>query len=205
MPFNPVRRINCPQCGDLLPLHFRHSKLAQCASCGAHVFLEDDAARLAGKQSVLSEEPSLIIMHQPFTYERRTFTPVGRVRYSYGRSFWEEWYVIDSNSNGYWLSVDDGDYILEKEVKFSLALYAYKDLHLHQKIKEWRVTELGEGTCLGYEGELPEVLEIGETHHYAHLSKANGDMITVEFFGKTKKLYQGSWLDPYEIRKALRG
>lgn len=198
-----VRRINCPQCGDELPLHFRYSKLAQCSSCGAHIFLEDEGARLAGEQSVLSTEPSLIMMNQPFTYDRKTYTPIGRVRFSIGRNFWEEWWLVDTNGNGYWLSVDDGDYILEKEVPFKLTLYSFNDIELGRDIEGWRVTELGEGTCLGFEGELPEILEVAQMHRYAHLSKPDGSMMTVEFSGKTKKLYSGIWLDPFKIRKAL--
>jgi DNA-directed RNA polymerase subunit RPC12/RpoP len=203
MKFKESREINCPQCGDILPLHFSYSKLAQCHSCGAHIFLEDDGARLAGEQSVLSQEPSLIILNQPFIYNNKTYTPIGHVRFSVGRYIWDEWWIISQGANGYWLSVDDGDYVLEKEITFNLPIYSYKEIKLNQKIKGWSVTEIGEGKCVGFEGELPEIIEVGEIHHYAHLSKAHGDMMSVEFFGKTKKLYSGKWLDPYEIRKAL--
>jgi predicted RNA-binding Zn-ribbon protein involved in translation (DUF1610 family) len=196
------RQVNCPQCGDILPLHFSYSKLAQCRSCGAHIFLEDQSARLAGEQSVLSLEPSLIVLHQPFTYNKQTFTPIGHIRFKAGRNVWDEWWCVD-NAKGYWLSVDEGDYILENEIRFSLPLYSHKEMALHQEIKGWTVTELDEGVCVGYEGELPELIEVGETHHYAHLSKSYGEMMTVEFFGNTKKLYSGKWLDPYAIRKAL--
>jgi DNA-directed RNA polymerase subunit RPC12/RpoP len=199
---NANRQVNCPQCGDLLPLHFSYSKLAQCPSCGVHIFLEDEGARLAGEQSVLSLEPSLISLHQAFEYNKQTFTPIGHIRFGVGRNIWDEWWCVD-RGKGYWLSVDEGDYILESEIEFSLPLYSYKEITLNQEIKGWRVTELDEGVCLGYEGELPEIIEVGEKHHYAHLSKSHGEMMTVEFFGKTKKLYSGKWLDPYAIRKAL--
>ncbi|MEA1920669.1 MAG: DUF4178 domain-containing protein [Campylobacterota bacterium] len=202
MKLKSSREINCPQCGDKLPLHFAYSKLAQCHSCGSHVFLDDEGARLAGKQSVLSQEPSLLSLHQPFVYNHQSLTPIGKIRFGAGRNIWEEWWCVDSKK-GYWLSIDDGDYVLEEEVTFSLPLYSHKEIRLDQEIKGWRVTEIDEGRCLGFEGELPEVVEVGETHHYAHLSKSYGEMMTVEFFGKTKKLYKGKWLDPYEIRKGL--
>ena len=197
------REINCPQCGDVLPLHFSYSKLAQCNSCGAHIFLEDDGARLAGEQSVLSKEPSLISLNKAFTYNGKTYTPVGHARFKVGRYIWDEWWSVSQGGNGYWLSVDDGDYILEKELDFTLPIYSYKEIRLQQEIKGWIVTELGEGECIGFEGELPEILEVGQKHYYAHLSKSHGEMISVEFFSKTKKLYSGKWLDPYEIREAL--
>jgi ribosomal protein S27AE len=197
------RKINCPQCGDILPLHFAYSKLAQCGSCGAHIFLEDDSVKLAGEQSVLSKEPSLILLNRPFSYHNKIYTPIGHVRFKVDRYIWDEWWLISDSGYGYWLSVDDGDYILEKELDFTLPLYSHKEIKLNQEIKGWRVTEIGEGECIGFEGELPEIIELGEKHHYAHLSKSDGEMMTVEFFAKTKKLYSGRWLDPYEIREAL--
>jgi len=197
------REINCPQCGSTLPLHFTYTKLAQCPSCGSHIFLDDAGARLAGEQSVLSQEPSLISLNESFSYAHKVYTPRGHVRYKFKRFIWDEWWLSDRNGNGYWLSVDDGDYILEKEIPFDLPIYSFKKIKLNQEIQSWSVTELGEGECLGYEGELPEFLEIGEKHQYAHLSKTDGEMMTIEFFGKTKKLYSGKWLDAYDIRKAL--
>lgn len=198
-----IRQVNCPQCGDVLPLHFRYSKLAQCGSCGSHIFLDDEGARLAGEQSVLSLEPSLITLDQPFDYEDKSYTPIGHVRYQVKRYFWDEWWLVDTNANGSWLSVDDGDYTLEKEVDFKLPLYSFSEIKLGQKIDGWHVTELGEGSCVGFEGELPTIIEVGETHHYAHLSKSNGSMMTVESRGKNKSAYSGNWLDPYDIIKAL--
>lgn len=197
------REINCPQCGDILPIHFSFSKLAQCSSCGSHIFLEDESARLAGEQSVLSLEPSLVQMHKSFAYGDKVYTVLGHIRYGVGRNVWDEWWITDRNSNGYWLSVDDGDYIIEKELKFTLSIYSMKDLTLDKEIDGWLVTEIGEGRCLGFEGELPEIVEVGEVHHFAHLSRDNGKMMTVEIFSKTKKLYRGRWLDPYDIREAL--
>ncbi|MEA2110495.1 MAG: DUF4178 domain-containing protein [Campylobacterota bacterium] len=201
--FKDHQKVNCPSCGDNLPLHFHYSKLAQCSSCGSHIFLDDEGARLAGEQSVLPNTPSLIALNQVFTYNYENYTPIGHIRYGAGRNRWDEWWVVDSNGKGLWLSIDDGDYILEKEVNLTLPTYSFKSLKLGQDIDGWTITELDEGTCLGYEGELPEVVEVGEMHYYAHLSKKSGVMLTIEFFANTKKFYSGKWLDPYEIRKAL--
>jgi len=195
--------LNCPSCGALLPLRFRYTKLLTCPSCGVPIFLDDEGTRLVGEQSVLSEEPSLILLNQPFTYHGENYTPIGHIRFGVGRNVWDEWWLLDSDGKGYWLSVDDGDYILEKKVNFTLRIDSFKSLKMDQEIQGWRVTELGHGKCLGFEGELPEVIRVGETHHYAHLSKENGQMLTVEFFDNSKMIFSGKWLDPYEIREAL--
>jgi hypothetical protein len=184
-------------------LHFRYTKLLTCPSCGVPIFLDDEGARLAGEQSVLSEEPSLVVLNQPFTYHDENYTPIGHIRFGVGRNIWDEWWVLDSGGKGYWLSIDDGDYILEKKVNFTLPIHSFKALKMNQEIQGWHVTELGRGKCLGFEGELPEIISVGETHHYAHLSKENGQMLTIEFFKNSKMIFSGKWLDPYEIRGAL--
>ena len=195
-------QINCPQCGDALALHFRFSKLVHCASCGSDIFLDDEGARLAGEQSVLAAFPSLLELHTPLRYEHKIYTPIGHIRYETERYSWDEWWVHDQNDNAYWISVDDGDYIVEKEVPFSLPVYSFNDVHLGDEIEGWEVSEMGEGVCKGFEGELPEVVALGEKHHYAHLSKPDGEMMTMEFFNNTKKLYKGRWIDPYALYKA---
>ncbi len=194
---------HCPSCGVALPLQFRYTKLMTCPSCGVPVFLDDEGARLAGERSVLVEEPSLLKLNQPFSYRNELYTPIGHIRFGVGRNIWDEWWLLDGDGKGYWLSIDDGDYILEKKVHFTLKIHSFASLKIDQEIQGWKVTELGHAKCLGFEGALPEVISVGETHHYAHLSKENGQMLTVEFFNDSTMIFSGTWLDPYEIRESL--
>jgi hypothetical protein len=194
-----MEKIECPQCGYPLPIYFRYSKLAVCPSCKSTIFLEDESARLSGKSSVLSEEPSLLKLYRPFSYDRRGFTPVGHIRYRSGRFAWDEWRLVDNRGKEWWISVDDGDYILEKKVPFSLEIDSFETLRLGSEVGEWRVTELGEGICEGFEGEFPNIVKEGERHRFVHLSGKGRIMLTAEFFDDVKELYEGRWIDPYEI------
>lgn len=195
------KNINCPQCGNALPLNFRHSKLVVCDSCDSTIFLEDDAVHFAGEQSVLSEEPSLLQLKLPFTYQKQTYLPVGHVRYSYGRGFWDEWWVIDNGGEGTWVTVDEGDFAFEKPVKPPEKL-AFDDLPLDKELNGWVVTERGQGSCEGFEGELPELINKGDMFNYVDLSKKGGKLLTLEFSDKGIKAYQGIWVDPFEIKAA---
>ncbi|MEZ5479330.1 MAG: hypothetical protein R3E95_18155 [Thiolinea sp.] len=108
---NPT--FNCPQCGNALPLSFSFAKLVVCEQCDSTIFLEDDAARLAGQRSVLPERPSLIGLKTPFSYRNQDYLPVGHIRYQYAYGYWDEWWVLDGQGQGMWMSVDEGDFAFE--------------------------------------------------------------------------------------------
>jgi len=193
------KRYNCPQCGDLLDIRIQYSKLVKCQSCGSSIFLEDDSAKLIGKSSVLSPEPSLIKLHTPFNYEGKSYLPLGKIRYSYGRGIWEEWYLHDDDNNEYWLSVDEGDFVLEQKASLGLSSVEFKNLKVGKIYRGYLVEEKGYGKCVGFDGELPELIEIGQVHQYVHLGKGYGSLATIEFFDGKKETYKGSWIDPFKI------
>lgn len=189
---------NCPQCGDALARQFRHAKLIVCQSCDSTIFLEDDAVRLAGKQSALTPMMSLLKLNVPFEYQHQTYVPIGHVRYRYDRGYWDEWWVIGGDGKGIWVSVDEGDFAFETEIKLKEDI-KYPSLILGRKIGSWIVTELDRAYCEGYEGELPEVIEAGESFDYAHLSGPKGALMTLEFPPSGLVAYKGKWIDPFEV------
>ena len=198
-----TKQFRCPQCGDQLSIYFSYTKLIQCRSCRSTIFLEDDAVRLAGKQSVLSQEPSLIALHQPFSYKGTAYLPIGKIRYSYGRGFWEEWWLKSEEGNAYWLSVDEGDMVLEQEVTEHSMTMAFDDLGIGMRLDRWIVTEMGSATCEGFEGTLPKNIAIGNQYDYAHLSGKGALLRTLEFTPQGVEVYEGRWIDPFEIKKVV--
>ncbi len=191
---------NCPQCGDLLSIYFKYSKLIKCNSCGSAIFLEDDAVKLIGKSAVLSPEPSLIQLHKPFKFQNKRFTPLGKIRYSYGRGFWEEWFLKDDKNQEFWLSIDEGDFVLEEKIKFSLPFKKNHTFKVGQNFNEYQVTEIGTGVCVGFEGELPEAIKLDESHTYVHLSRGHGELLTLELSENETMTFKGQWIDPLEIK-----
>jgi len=190
---------NCPQCGDALKLYFKYSKLIKCQSCGSSIFLEDESVKLIGEQSVLSAEPSLIQLHQPFSFQKKSYLPLGKIRYSYGRGFWEEWFLKDERNQEFWLSIDEGDFVLEEKMKFSMPFKKNHKFKVGQEFQDYHVTEIGTGICVGFEGELPESIELNEEHSYIHLSRGYGELITIEMFQNETMTFKGKWIDPLEI------
>jgi len=199
----PCKTINCPQCGAALPLYFAHAKLAQCSSCGSSIFLDDEAARLAGDSSVLAPEPSLISLNKPFGYAGKSYFPMGMIRYSYGRGFWEEWWIKDSSEHEYWLSVDEGDMVLERLVENEDDPMLFESPSIGQGIgSEWIITEIGRGVCEGFSGSLPRRTVKGEEHQYIHLSGYHARLKTIEIDPSGMRTYLGKWISPFDIKGA---
>lgn len=203
MGFSVDKSINCPQCGYSLSLYFAYAKIAKCKSCKSTIFLEDEGARLAGESSILAPEISLIKLNQSFKYKSKNYLPLGMIRYSYGRGFWEEWWLKDDKGKEYWLSVDEGDMVLEKPIKNIYDLSFFKTLRLNKSLKGgWIVTELGQATCEGFIGMLPKIISKGSTYHYAHLSGDKARLQTIERMENTLEVFEGVWISPFDIGKS---
>ena len=196
---NDATSYNCPQCAAPLSFHFKYSKLIKCASCNSSIFLEDEHVTLVGESSVLSPTPSLMVLNKQFKFQGKTFTPLGKIRYSYGRGFWEEWFLTDESNKEFWLSIDEGDFVLQEKAKVPLSFNTNSKFTVGEKYGQYIVTEKGKGRCVGFEGELPQKVELGEVHIYVHLSKGGGNLVTYEFTTNLTETFKGTWIDPLEI------
>ncbi|MDM8547386.1 DUF4178 domain-containing protein [Candidatus Venteria ishoeyi] len=234
---NQFPTYNCPSCGGPLALHFRYTKLMTCPHCGSGLFLDDKVVQLRGIQSVMADYPSLLQLYQNFTYRDWKFTPVGHVRFEYAHGYWDEWWVISSNSGeeGKWVSVDEGDIAIEVPVSIhSLSLPAQllsapldfsldsaqpkqstetikiaqaeslQQLSVGDEIslnnRTLLVTERGTANCIGLQGELPELFNLGDHYDYLHLQGEKGYFMTLEIEKKTLYAYEGRWVDSFEVK-----
>lgn len=203
-----METIHCPSCGAEAPVNIKHCKLMACAYCNSTLLFNDDGVKHIGDQSTLVDIPSIFKLGQPFQYRTMSFTPYGRVQFDYGDGIWDEWWVLNSSNQGKWISVDEGDIAIETPASFSVSeinsIPPYKQLTIGQKINlgglDLTVTEKDSSTCIGVEGQLPEIILPGDTFDYAHLSGDKGALLTVEFFGKDVNVFQGNWIDPFELK-----
>ena len=200
--FSIEKQLNCPQCGYAIPLYFKHTKLIQCESCKSTIFLEDDAVKLSGDSSVLAPEISIIELSKPFVFKQKSYLPLGKIRYSYGRGFWEEWWVKDTQNSEYWLSVDEGDLVFQQKIEVSYPDDLFSRLRIGLVTSdEWVVTELGTATCEGFAGSLPKKIVVGSSYSYAHLSGKDAKLRTLEMVAGHLEAYEGKWISPFDIGK----
>jgi len=201
-----MKTLNCPQCGDALNIYFKYSKLTSCPSCKSTLLLDDEAVSKFGEMNLLDAEQTLLKMHKPFSYEGLTFTPIGKIRYAYLLGFWEEWFVIDKGGKGFWISVDEGDFVKEEplELETSLIQELMEKTYLSNTVsiqnKKYLISEKDQGICQGFEGEIPRSIQVGEVLQYLHLTALKGsEHITLEFEDGKYSAYKGQWLDAYDI------
>jgi len=195
---------NCPNCGGQLSCRVAHSKMVACPYCESTVLLEDDAVKLAGKGGVMAEEPSLFVLGRPVEYQGVSFVPVGQARFSYKSGWWDEFWAVDDEGDGIWVSVDEGDIAIEEDHKTDEHIDESK-LRLGARVQFegdiFRVTEADTGRCEALRGEFPEELVVGDTFKYYHLSGPRGRLVTLEYEDGEMYVTEGLWIDPYEIRQ----
>ena len=180
-----------------------------CAYCKTSLFLEDEAVKSAGEKSVITDIPSIFSLGKRYSYKGDVFETLGRIQFDYGGGYWDEWWVIDDKGRGFWISMDEGDVAIEKAVKINTPadydrLPDCDSLEIGQKIRLpyafVTISEIGSAECAALEGKLPEVISPGERHEYAHGSGKKGELLTLECCEGKKTVYEGRWVDPFEIK-----
>lgn len=196
--------INCPACGASLDPRLKYSKLVVCAYCQMAIFLEDEAAKVAGKMAVLTDQPSMLSIGQRFSYQGLNFVPIGRIRYAYPKGYWEEWWVLGDDGHPYWVSIDEGDVAIESKVETQAKFPPFAEIKLGQEIvvsgKNARITEKNSCQCVGAEGELPFQVAPNESHDYADLTGEASSIYTLEYFPEGVECFEGKWIDPFEVK-----
>jgi len=210
---------HCPNCGAALNLVFRYSKLINCKHCNNDLILADDILKARGKSAVMADYPSLLQLGIPFEYNKpshlprgkggkQSYLPIGRVRYQYDHGYWDEWWTLDQVGSGFWISVDEGDMAIEKAIQLDqIILFPELELGSHIEINKtnWLVTERDSARCIGLEGELPELIQVGDKMSYVHLSANPKRLLTLEMDARGLSAYEGYWLDPFEFIETGQG
>ena len=204
--------LSCPQCGTAQAPRFRAAKMVTCPSCGTTLYLDDQAARLAGDQGVLHELPAPIGLGEDFRHGPIRLTPLGFLRYDYGPGTWDEYWCIDPKGEGIWLSVDEGEMVLQAPIPQINAPKTSPHLRLGHQISfqglDWTITEIGTAKLIGWRGELPFAAYLNAQHSYLNCSRGNR-LLSAELWPREDGTQGshwslGQWLDPYDIRKRTR-
>lgn len=201
----------CPNCGASLPLRFAAVKMLDCESCGSACIVEDGALQFAGERGVMLEAPSLFRLQQPVRLLGTTYLPVGQLRFDYGAGWWDEYWCLDSSGgDGVWISADEGDYAIERELerKSWPDLGATTALVLGVKVRvgkqEYILSETDDAACVALRGALPESIKLGETHTYANFTTPQGELLSLERWPGGQGWHRGRWVDPFSIHSEAR-
>ena len=198
-----MESLTCPNCGDAVPRQIRHVVMLTCPSCGTTLFLQGDRLENAGQSGEMHDAPQLFGIGDTVRLGRTEVAIHGHARFSYGRGFWEEFWGLDEAQRGCWVSVDEGDIVLQyplerafwpklgPEVRVSHP-FRYRD-------EDWRVTERDRAECVALRGAFGEVLGIGQTYAFVNAEGPGGELLSGEFSDGEASWFIGYWKDPFAV------
>lgn len=177
--------------------------MTTCGACDTTIYLRDSGFLNAGTAGEMHDGPMLFGLGDQIDLEGDTFDVLGHARFDYGPGWWDEFYVIDGNGAGAWVSVDEGEVILQRDTSDQIKGTPKKPPFLGEVFEvngyEYRVTEQDRATCIALRGEFPDTLTVGETYQFINASNQYSDFLSGEFSADTIKWYIGRWIDPFDV------
>lgn len=193
----------CPNCGTTVEPLLNTVRMTTCPSCGSTLFLEGERTRLVGEQGVMHDVPLLVGIGDRVRLGAEDVTLHGHARYSYGRGSWDEFWGLDSTGAPVWLSIDEGDVVLQRALakpptrRHAGPLGPGSVLDLAGEA--FRVVEEETATCKALRGSFDEALTVGETYRFVSAQSRNGALLSGEFPDGGERWYLGRWYDPFTI------
>jgi hypothetical protein len=131
-------------------------------------------------------------------------TLLGHARFSYGRGFWDEFWGHDQSGDSCWLSVDEGDIVLQHPTSSLDSIQDYNALTIGKRLffndDTYTITELDIGECVALRGSFEELLQIGETYRFFNAQSERNNLLSGEFWDGGQSLFVGQWSDPFAIQ-----
>ncbi|MFH0902249.1 MAG: DUF4178 domain-containing protein [Pseudomonadota bacterium] len=171
-----------------------------CEYCNAAIYWDTEKILNAGKQAALAEGFTRLYRGAIGRIDKRQFQVLGRVRYSFGRGFWDEWYVELGDGTGGWITEDNHELCLEHQVEAAVDSFgSFRRLTIEGS--EFVVEESGKAECLGVEGDLPLVITVGESYQFVDGSSPDGRLaMGIEYDQDPPSVFVGRWLAHSEVR-----
>jgi hypothetical protein len=200
----PGKQVKCPTCGAPNNLLNPGVLMISCEYCTAAFYWDKERIQAAGFKSALPEGFSRMYKGATGSLRNSRFIVLGRARYSFQRGFWDEWYLEMQNGELLWLTEDNHEFRLEKEVK-SLVVPPFEKCGTGMRIDAgtgvFIVTEFGDAQCIGIEGELPRVVLPDQKYPYVDAATPDGDRsLGIEYTSDPPITYVGEWLNHTVIK-----
>ena len=179
-----MKRIGCPSCGAEHELRDPSTVSFVCDYCDNVVVWDEQGMKLSGKQSRLSEGFSRLYRGAMGEIKGQRFQVLGRVRYSFGRGFWDEWYLMLETGESIWISEDNHELCQQNKVGASEQFGHSSNYSVGEDLdvegKTFRIQEIGEAVCLGIEGALPKEILPDERYQYVDGSSLDVTLVVEE-------------------------
>lgn len=160
----------CPTCGAPLPVKNRFVRVITCDFCTNVSVLMDEGIQASGRVASLTPIASQFYLDARGTFDRRSFSVIGRLRYGFGSGVWDEWFLSFDDGDSGWLQEDQGTYTYFERAIITDHAPQFRHLRSGQRITlgEMHMTVIEKGTAeiLGTEGQIGFPVIPGETILY---------------------------------------
>jgi len=203
-----MKTIGCPSCGADQEILDPSTISLVCEYCDSVIVWDEEGMKLSGKQSRLSEGFSRLYRGALGTIKGQRFQVLGRVRYSFGRGFWDEWYLMLDTGETAWVTEDNHELAFQARIEAGTQFGHYSNYNVGDDIEidgeTFRVQEVGHAVCLGIEGALPKSILPEEQYPYVDGTSLDGKKtFGLEYDGPSEgmppSIFVGSWVHPESL------
>jgi len=197
--------LSCPNCGHPFDGSKKAIVMQTCPSCDTTLYVQSDRLLTAGHAGEMHDSPALWAIGDIVKLGRKAWEILGHARFSYGRGWWDEYWAEDPRGFGTWISVDEGDIIVQEPLDLaqderpgfatqSPVGHAFAFDH-----EDFRLIETGQGTCVALRGSFGERLMVGDVFEYANAQGGQGTLLSCETDAGDTSYFAGYWHDPFDI------
>lgn len=196
--------LTCENCGAALEIGNQFIRSVTCRFCGtAYIVSGSDSLNAAGKTVSLADYPSRLSLGVSGKIRGRGFSVLGRIRYTYGEGFWDEWQVgWDDGAPPDWLEEDEGYWTLYRREKVKSAIQPFEQVRVGgtTTINQYQVfiTEKREAQVLGSEGQFVSVLPLSGKFGYIQ-GAADNRTVSVNYWQDEIEVSVGDELEHHEL------
>ncbi|SIS50402.1 DUF4178 domain-containing protein [Paracoccus saliphilus] len=198
-----VTAYNCPNCGARINELAKIARMAACDSCDTALLIEDEVVRATGQKGVMHEATSLFDIGDTVKAGDSSVLLRGKARFSYGRGFWDEFWGLDAVGKPVWISLDEGDVAVQRELVDASLSRAVQNADIGDAItlgrREFVISEIETAECVALRGAFDHELKVGESYEFINALGKNGALLSYEYWIGGAQLYLGQWFSPFDI------
>ena len=186
--------LQCASCGAILDFKSGASVFAVCKYCNTAQIKTGVALESLGSMAQLKQDYSVLQIGAQGSVQGKQFGVFGRIRLSWERGVWDEWYLVMEDESTAWLAEAQGFYYFSKQIEIDRNLFEFP-LHLGQRYVledfEYRVKDCKSATCTYSEGELPFSGALGEKYLSYDLFTKSGSFLSISQVEDEVLVYKG--------------
>jgi hypothetical protein len=196
---NPTQ-LSCPSCGTVLTVNHESTISLVCKKCHAVLERRGGELRQVGAAAVAVPTRSTLSAGMDGAYQGTRFVITGHVQLSNeDGATWDEFYLGFSDGECGWLAQAQGRLILSfrSPLPDGIVLPDFNDLQLNQSLdlmkglRALHVVEKGYARVEAASGQMPYLLQPGETYPYADFAAMSGAFASVDYSTEPPTLFVG--------------